>query len=677
MSLKLWTIKETDDQKVLSLASKLAVKRIVAMVLVSRGFDSKSTAQDFLSAEYKVQDPFIMADMGKAVERISRAVEDKQKIEIFGDYDVDGITSTVVLYEYLKKIGGKVSCSLPTREGDGYGLNTCHIDRMKQNGISLIITVDNGVSAHQAVDYANQLGIDTVVCDHHVVPSTLPNAYAVVDPQRPDDKTRFKELAGVGVVLKLITALEGCSFEETVNMYGAFAALGTISDVMPLILENRYIVKKGLESLRESENFGIKALCNSVSIPIKSIDSRTVAFQIAPRINAAGRMGSADTAFRLLTAKDMQTATQLAQELEEMNVKRQLSEKEMMECITKDISENPAILKEPILIFSSENYSAGISGIVCSRLTEKYSKPTIILSLTSDIAKGSGRSVGSFSLYSAIKNGEDFLERFGGHDYAAGFTMRRENVEAFVSAVLNYCKTDTMPAPFSEQKIDAVVEFEDIGETAVKQLLLLSPFGSKNEEPTFATLNAVVCEITAIGKRHSRITLKKNDRILTGAFFGLTPDKLPFTVGDRVDASYNLSIYSSNKGDTVSVKFNGFRCPESSEQSFNSLLRYYSFKCGCKNSEIDKEMFTPIREDISVVYRGIRQNPVLFGDYQALSFRFKELSLGKVAASIDILSELSLFLCTENESGENVVKATENPAKKDLSESEVYRKINE
>ncbi len=669
MNLKQWRIPIPGGSAPEELAAALGCGLPLAGVLVSRGLGNPRDAAEFLSCSFPPEDPGAMADMEKAAGRIKLAVERGERIEIFGDYDVDGITATALLFEYLESIGADVYCSLPVRDGEGYGLYTSMIDRMKADGVSLVVTVDNGISAAEAVAYAGRSGIDLVVTDHHKVPDTLPEAAAVVDPLRPDDGSAFKELAGVGVALKLAAAIEGCPVQDMLEPFGALAALGTISDVMPLLSENRYIVKRGLEALRQSDNPGLLALASACGIDLNEVCARTVAFTLAPKLNAAGRMKNADLALELLLTDDPQRAAELASELMELNSLRQQSEREMMELIEAEMAARPELRDQPALVFWGENYSTGVSGIVCSRLAEKHGRPAIIISVNGSVAKGSGRGVEGSSLYEAVCSAGDLLTRYGGHDMAAGFTMPVENIPEFSRRINEYYRRRATEVHVVEFPVDSLAEFSDFREKDVLELSRLAPFGAGNPEPVFATLGARVESVVPLNERHSRITLSKNGASITGAMFSKSPSSLPFRAGDLVDAAYCVSIYSSPRGRMVSYRLLAVRPAGLPEQTVLSLARYLAMKAGG-----EKPPIRLTREKVAEVYREVKRRGQVLDTAESYAFLFGSGDLGESAAAVDVLRELELIKCVQRE-GQRYVQPVANPAKKELGSSEIFKRF--
>ncbi len=671
MALKRWIFAKTDKDKVAALRETLGISKLSAAALVSRGVVCKKTAARFLECDYPLGDALELADMEAGAERVREAIEQQERIAVFGDYDVDGIMSTALIHQYLESAGADVVSLLPSRDCTGYGLVPASVDEIEALGATLILTVDNGVSSHEAVAYAKEKGIDTVISDHHKVPETIPDAVAVIDPLRADDTSTFKTLAGVGVALKFAAAIEGCSVEEMLEQYGYFAAIGTVSDVMPLVEENRLIVKQGLSQLAYGENLGLAALIEEVGLNPDQISAQDVAFTLAPRLNAAGRMASAETALRMLLTDDWEVAKALAAELSELNGQRQAIEHGMMDTLIGNIIADPAMLEKPILVLAGD-YNAGVSGIVCSRLVERFGKPVIIISLDEAEAKGSGRSVEGFSLYDAIDSCSELLSSFGGHDMAAGFTIDASKIDTFKNRINAYCKTLPEPIPYRQIEINSEIEFSDIGEKQISELLLLAPFGSANEEPVFATLSAELTDICPLGEKHSRLTFKKNDKKLKAALFCTSPEELVFQPGDKVDIAYVLSLYTPQEDRCcVSVKLKCIAPKGFSSEDFKTLKIFDRMNFGQQISKEERALIAPTREEVGSVYRAIRQKPLSADDREHICYRFSELTPGRALSAVTILKELDLFENSITKCRRWLV-AKENPEKRELEQSKTY-----
>ncbi|MBQ5326481.1 MAG: single-stranded-DNA-specific exonuclease RecJ, partial [Oscillospiraceae bacterium] len=435
MLYRKWKVNEFAQTDVDRLCGQLGVGTLLSKVLMSRSVYTKEQAINKYLDSAPLSDPFLMKDMGKAVRRIWQAVENDEIIVIYGDYDVDGVCATATLFSYLESVGANVFYKLPNRESEGYGLNSAVLAKFKEKGVGLVITVDNGISAINEVEYANSIGLDIVITDHHLPKQEIPAALAVVDPLQKDDTSPCKILAGVGVAFKLVCALEGAPCEEMLDYYADFVCTGTVADLMLLEGENRTFVKAGLEILNNGPRCGFESLMKISGLQGKAVTSENIAYTIAPRINAAGRMSDATSALELLLSEDEEDADNLAAFLDSENRKRQDTQNKMAEDITNELQENGDMLKDRVIVVWGDHYHPGVVGIVASRLVEKYSRPAIVFTKDGDEYKGSGRSVPAFSLHNALENVKDCLIRFGGHELAAGLAVEKENLEVFRRAI--------------------------------------------------------------------------------------------------------------------------------------------------------------------------------------------------------------------------------------------------
>ena len=669
MSFKKWIKTEENTRLLEEFSRHFECGELVSAALINAGIDSLEDAERFLAKENPVTDPYSILDMDKAVARIASAVREGERIEIFGDYDVDGITATTILYLYLESIGADVVCSLPLRDSaQGYGISERIIDRMARDGVSLIITVDNGISANSAVDYALSKGIDTVITDHHKVSGDIPAAVAVVDPLRSPEDLTHCDLAGVGVALQLIAAMEGCNISDIMDMYGPFAALGTISDVMNLSPENRYIVSHGLTAMKYTENLGLLKLAEATGTDLAQVDEKTVAFIFAPRINAAGRMSDASIALELFLTEDEARATALAEKLCSLNTERQSSEKKMFENIEKLIAASPEYQTAPALIFSSPDFESGVSGIVCSRLTEKYSKPTIIITEDGEYAKGSGRSTNGLSLYDAINSCQDCLVRYGGHEMAAGFTLRTEDVPEFKQRICEAFASMANAGTLAELKVIPISDANSFTVEAVENLRKLAPFGCGNPEPVYALFGVRFVSISTIGDRHSRLTFTKDGMTFAAAYFGKLPSYLPFSEGAELNIAVCVDIYECQNGSKfVSFRIEDIQPANIDEQCFESWIAYNSFIANNGQNESAYEI--KLDRDVEAdVFRTIKQCGGIPLDPVILCAKLPQYTPGTTMAAVDVLCELEF--CRKEQ---GFVILNSKIEKRDLSESRTYQ----
>lgn len=552
---KKWQIYETNENKIEEISKTHELNKLLSTILVNRNITKEEDIRLFLKPTRKdFHNPFLIKDMEKAVERIIKAIEQKEKVTIYGDYDVDGITSITVLKSFLQDRGLEVENYIPNRLEEGYGLNKQAIDSIVQNGCQLMITVDCGISAIEEIDYANSLGIEIIVTDHHEAGAELPKALAVIDNKRKDSEYPFRELAGVGVVFKLIQAI-GIKLElpeESYLKYLDIVCIGTISDIVPLVNENRVIAKLGLMLIRQTKNIGLKSILQSSGY--SKIDSNTISFGVAPRINACGRMGKADQALKLFLSKNLNEVTQLTKELNEYNQVRQETEKQIFESALKQIKQEH-LDKNNSIIVGGENWHHGVIGIVSSKITEMYFKPSILLSFEEDgIGKGSGRSIPGFDLHEALMKCLNTIEKFGGHSMAIGITVKKENFNKFKQEFEEIAKQANVSEIVPIIQIDAKIDLNEISKEMVESLKELEPFGEGNKMPIFAFKNLKIDSIRALSEgKHLKLTLKNNNTIINAIGFNLGHLSEEYRIGDKVDVAGVLEINSFNGVDAIQI----------------------------------------------------------------------------------------------------------------------------
>ena len=552
---KKWQICEVDKEKVEKLKSKYGISELLATILVNKNITTQKEIEEFLNpTRNDFFDPFLINDMDIAVERIRKAIETQEKVIIYGDYDVDGITSITVLKSFLKDVGLDVDYYIPNRLEEGYGLNKNAIDEIAKNKYTLMITVDCGISAIEEVDYANSLGIEVIVTDHHEPGEELPKALAVIDNKRKDSKYPFRELAGVGVAFKVSQALAQSMNvkEEEYLKYLDIVCVGTISDIVPLISENRVITKLGIKLLKQTRNTGLKAIINSSGY--SQINSTTISFGVAPRINACGRMGKAEQALKLLLSKDIYEVNKLTQELNNYNRERQEIEKEIFESVLNKIEQNN-LDKNRTIVVGGEGWHHGVIGIVSSKITEKYFKPSILLSFEEDgTGKGSGRSIPGFDLHEALMKCENCLEKFGGHSMAVGLTLKKDKFEQFYEEFEKVAKENKTENIVPIINVDAKIELNEIDKTVVEDLKQLEPFGEANKMPVFALKNIRIDSIRALSEgKHLKLTLRDNNQIINAIGFNIGELANEYKIGDKVDLAGVLEINTFNGIDNLQI----------------------------------------------------------------------------------------------------------------------------
>lgn len=552
---KKWQIYETDENKIQEISQKYNLNKLLSTILANRNIIDEKDIKQFLTPTRKdFHDPFLIHDMEKAVERIIKAIEKQEKVTIYGDYDVDGITSITVLKRYLSDRGLEVETYIPNRLNEGYGLNKEAIEKIHNNGCQLMVTVDCGISGLEEIEYANSLGIETIVTDHHEPGNELPKAFAVIDNKRKDSNYPFRELAGVGVVFKLIQAISiklGLAEEEYLK-YLDIVCIGTISDIVPLVDENRVITKLGLMLVRQTKNIGLKAILKTSGY--NKIDSNTISFGVAPRINACGRMGVAEEALELFLSKNVNHVMELARKLNDHNRVRQETEKSIFEEALKQIQEKHLDENNTIVV-GGENWHHGVIGIVSSKITEMYFKPSILLSFEGDdLGKGSGRSIPGFDLHDALMKCEDCIEKFGGHSMAIGITVKRENLEKLKQELENIAIEEKIDEIVPIIKIDAKIDLSEVNKEMVESLKELEPFGEGNKMPIFAFKNLKIDSIRALSEgKHLKLTLKDNNTIVNAIGFNMGELAQDYRIGDKIDVVGTLEINSFNGIDSIQI----------------------------------------------------------------------------------------------------------------------------
>lgn len=689
MKKKKWLLAADHNPCAEQLAGELGLGRLTARVLAARGLDTREKALDFMTQSVEgIHDPFLLKDMDKAAAEIRRAIDQGVKIAVYGDYDVDGVTATCVMIQYLRQQGADCTYYIPDRLGEGYGLNTAAIQSLYDDGCRLLITVDSGITALEEAEFARSLGLRLIITDHHECKDTLPQAAAVVNPRRPDSEYPFRELAGVGVAFKLICALEqGKTIQELLLEYADVVAVGTIADVMPLTGENRIIVSFGLGYLQKTRNEGLRALMHKLGLDVKKVTSNAVSFVMAPRINAAGRLGGASAAARMFLTQDPAEAAELADHLCALNHSRQEEENGIYEQIMARIQAQPELTRGETMVLWGDGWHNGVIGIVASRLADRYGVPCVLISLSGDSGKGSGRSIKGFNLYAALEKNAGLLEKYGGHELAVGLTVKRGNLEAFRDALEDYARTreseeETVPCI----QVDCRVSPEELSLTEVRGLSALEPFGMGNPQPVFLMNDVRIEEITPISHdRHIKLHLSKNGRSFYAFVFGMGMRSCPFVRGDLLDIVFSAEINTYRGSESVQLVVKDVkwaRCEE--EDDGASLALYQAF---CRGETLDRheaQLLTPTRDELVAVFRHIKAN----GEGQSLcapaatlyrKIRYESracgrMNLGKLRVCMDVFRECRIFDYEENE-GELAVRLLNCQGKADINGSSVLRAL--
>jgi single-stranded-DNA-specific exonuclease len=547
MAKKVWKMTESTDNSAIRLAKELGISLLLGRLLVNRGLTDPEEAKAFLTPDLaRLHDPFQFRDMKRAVERIARAIQNQEQILVYGDYDVDGITSISVIIRVLGKLlPGKLLYYIPKRLEEGYGLHLTSLEKALAKGVRLIITVDCGISAIEESTYLKTRGIDIIITDHHEPPPCLPDAYAIINPKVDGMGYPFGQLAGVGVAFKLLQGLATYfpELEEKIQENLDLVALGTVADIVPLLGENRILVKYGLIRLAKTQNVGLQALLQTAGLKDREINAGHIGFILAPRINAAGRMGNPSQGVKLFTTGDPLNAIDLAKELDKENQIRQEVENQVLQEALAQIQRNPGLLEEHALVLTGENWHLGVIGIVASKLVEIYNKPVILIGMDGDEGRGSGRSISGFNLFEAIEANSSYLIKFGGHEFAAGITVTRENIPAFAKAFLETSKarlTRDDLIPFL--KIESLVDLNHITLDLARELSRLAPCGPANPTPVLGCQALNLVEYRNVGEngKHIKIKVAKSDSILEGIGFNMGSVQSELASTREVDLAFSL-----------------------------------------------------------------------------------------------------------------------------------------
>ena len=577
-------------------------------ILIRRGINSHEKAVSFFGCQ-SLSDPYLMKDMDKAVEIIRAALDEGKKITVYGDYDCDGVTATAILYSYLEAQGAEVEYYIPDRS-EGYGMNLPSLEKIAANGTNLVITVDNGISALKEAQFLKEKGVDLIVTDHHQPGIELPECAACIDPNRVDDNSPFKDFCGAGVALKLLIALEEDE-EFVLDTYAHLAALGTIADVVPLKGENRFIVQRGLENIKNEQNAGLTALIHSASLSPQNVSSTELAFKVCPRINVAGRLAHAEKALRLLLCEDdAETAKRIAEELSELNGERQKQENTILTQINEQIARDPLIVKQRVIVLSGEGWHPGIIGIICSRIVEKHHKPVVIISIDGDNARGSMRSIEGFSAYKMLSECSAYLTAFGGHPGAGGFSLKTDKIPDFTKRIHEFTREYYPKMPDLALFADMETTLSTLTGDNVKLLSRLEPFGERNSQPLFVLKN---CEIKSKRSlkdgKYTSFDVAQGNVTLRVVTFAVPFDKFFPNVGDRIDLIARAEINVYNDIESVQLRPEDFRPAGFREDRFLAASRVYEEIC--RGEGFDKRLAPRVipqsREELMMIYDRVRK----------------------------------------------------------------------
>lgn len=718
---KKWIIKSVESNEALTsirkIATELSIDPIIAKLLYIRGYCDTNSARSFIRMEREIlRNPFEMKDMDKAVARIERALSLGEKITVYGDYDVDGVTSVCTLYLYLKSLGASVDYYIPNRSGEGYGVSTSAIESIKEGGSSLIITVDTGITATEEVEFAKSIGVDFLITDHHECRSELPNAAAVINPHRPDCSYPFKELAGVGVVFKLICAFEESHFKsdrlssnlKLIKKYADLVAIGTIADVMPIKEENRVIVKYGLSMIENTERVGLLALIEAASGKNDrsrehgdraakrkrktKITSGYISFTLAPRINAAGRVRSATKAVELFLSSDYNEALAIAEELCEANRERQAEENKIMLEANEKIKDID-LETSPIIVLDSDEWHHGVIGIVSSRITEKYNHPSILVSFEGnppdtpvgmEVGKGSGRSIKGLNLVDALCYCSEHLVKFGGHELAAGLSVTREELPTFRRLVNEYALNNLSECEmYPTIETDCEIDFSSISLSLAESLQTLEPYGVGNPIPMFVCRNVTLMELIGISEgKHSKMVLGDGEHAVSAMYFSNSPDSLGVAVGDKVDVLFSIDINIWQDRKSVQMVVRDLKPSHTQESKDDALRRRFSeIKAGASFTE--EEGIYPDRRDFAATYgfieASIREGQSTFSHKDLLAKIYSKYNVRinyiKMKFIIMIFMEINLLGIEEYDNEQYKFSIHYSQSKKNLDKSTILKRL--
>lgn len=678
--MKYWKPEQLNKEQVKDIISEFGIPSIVAMLLSIRGINKYEDINSFLYENEELDDPFLLIDMDKATERIFKALQNNERICVYGDYDADGVTSTALLYDYLNSLDANVTYYIPSRESEGYGMNNNAVDKIYADKVKLIITVDNGVSAIEQIDYASSLGIDTVVTDHHTPPATLPNAVAVVNPHREDCMSEFKHLSGVGVVFKLIMALEDehLDIASLLEKYSDITSLGTIGDIVSLTGENRIIVKNGLKNIKALNRIGINALLDSAGIKGNNkLTAGKVSFTLIPRINACGRLALSEKSVELLLTKDEIIATEIAAQLSEDNKNRQEIEKSILEEVLDYIEENPHLKYKRIMVISGNGWHQGVIGIVASRVKDIYGKPVIIITTDGDSAKGSGRSIEGFSLIDAITSCKDLLTHFGGHPMAVGLSINSSDIEEFSIRINQYAK-QIGDMPLQTLKIDCKLNPKFLNTELAKSVAMLEPFGAGNPTPVFGLYNMCLKAVTPVGGgNHLRLTIQRSDTTLNAMLFFTTAKQFPYQVGEILDLAVTVDVSEYNNKQSLSVIIKEIKADNADTQL---MLKHNQLYERLMDLDVltpeEAKVLLPSREDFALVFKFLRREKVWQYPTDIICTRLNNgrINYGRLQVILTAMHQLALIDYSQNR-GKTNITLLPTQGKADLNSAKIMRQL--
>ncbi|MDO5015241.1 MAG: single-stranded-DNA-specific exonuclease RecJ [Clostridia bacterium] len=672
MSTKKWIFSSPSKERAIEISDKFRLNTVSSLILSARNF-SDEKIEELIYPEFS-EDLYDLPDIKIACERIERAIDDFEKIAIYGDFDCDGITATAILYSYLESRGADVIFAIPDRFQDGYGLNIIKIDELKNQDVKLIITVDNGIAAVEEAKYIKEKEMDLIITDHHLPLEILPECVAAVDPHRTDLKTDFKYYCGAGIAFKLVCALEGSVSEQIIENFIDLAALGTIADIVPLVGPNRYIVQKGLALIENADRLGLKLLIENSITSNQKISAIDLAFMVIPKINSAGRVGDASKAVSLFLSEDLIDAETLMNQIDKYNSIRKENQQSVYDTCVDFISKNPLSILQDIIIIQSKNLNEGVLGIAAAKLTNVFGKPSIILNEKDGILSGSARSISNFSIYEALSFCSEELISFGGHKSAAGLKLHKENFDAFKTKLLKYCKSN--PYESEQINIDLKLNPESINLDILSDINALEPYGEGLKEPVFAITGMIIVDIIALGKdrNHLKIIVKKKNssKSLEIMRFFCEITDFPYQIGDSIDIVIKFSLNEFRQTKQLTIIADNIRLHNrnddmmiKSEKIYEKLIR------GDKLSLEEKEYAKPTKEYFTVIYKFIRK---IKNWTHTPEFLYNKIPIEdnycRFLISLEIMKEFSLIKKLKNQ-----ISIVENPSRVCLTDSKILKKL--
>ncbi|MBQ8959828.1 MAG: single-stranded-DNA-specific exonuclease RecJ [Ruminococcus sp.] len=639
--MKKWNVMKPEKPIIDKLVLGCSVTSLTAAALASKGYSSPEMVMEKLEAQ-ELSDPFLIADMQKAADKLEQALEEGRRICVYGDYDCDGIMATAILYSYLMEAGADVTYYIPERS-EGYGLNKNAIDALSDDGVELIVTVDNGIAAIDEAEYIYILGMELIVTDHHQQGSALPRAEAVVDPHRHDDFSPFKFGCGALIALKLVAAMDGGDYTLALEQFGDLAAIATVADIVSLTGENRFIVQYGLELINNTDRPALIALKEVCGLADKKVSSHSIGFGIGPRINASGRFGSPRTAEKLFLCEDYDEAIVIARELDSLNDQRKEAENQIISQIYQMIEKDPSLVRGRVIFLLGKGWHHGVIGIVASRIQEQFGKPCFIASEENGEIRGSARAFGEFSVFKALTYAGDALSKFGGHTGAGGFTIKEGRSDDFRRLIEEFALKEHPIMPAAEITADAPISAMELTVDNIRGLSALEPFGMGNEKPLFYIENASVIGVAGLsGDAHTKLRIKVGFAQADALIFRRSPQELGFKTGDVCAMIVSPEVNEFRGNTSVSLIVSDIR-PQGLEQS-KFFAGETAFEKFLRDEELPKNYYPnmlPIRNDAALVYKSIPETGItLDALYIKLAAR---LNYCKIAVSAEALRELGLI----------------------------------